>query len=215
MYMKRTKSFVIAVIIILSINMSYEILARAKKSISFLSPKSFYLFIENGYLGINPYNLYNYDNMDWESTFIYGAGFTLLNIHNRYKVNFEFDFINPNFTVYDNGVYNQSINFYNYKINVEYIFGRRRFSTFSGIGISNIKYLGNTKKYNHSFTTVLFESGLKFFISKHICLRGEIKIFSNPDTSYYYDFDYDYFDYDIQDVPPVALAFALGLEFKF
>ncbi len=181
------------------------------KSVSVLSPKSLYIYVEGSSIGINPYEPYDYDRIKWKSAMIYGTGFTLLNFHNRYKINFEFDFSNPNYSAYDdNRYYNQKINIYNYKLNFEYLFKRGKLSFFGGIGVSNIRYQENDIYYAHSITVMLVECGLKIAITKNVFLRAELKHIFDPSDS-----DFGYYDYYYDEDYPIASAFAVGLELKF
>ncbi len=181
------------------------------KSVSFFSPKSLYVYIEGSTVGINPYEPYDYDRLEWKSAMIYGTGFTLLNFHNKYKLNFEFDFSNPNYSAYDkNRHYKQKINIYNYKLNFEYLFRSRKFSFFAGIGVSNIRYQENDIYYAHSLSVMLMEFGLKVAITKNIFLRTELKHLFDPDDS-----NFGYYDYYYDEDYPIASTFAVGVELKF
>ncbi len=205
------KAILMFIIMVMVIGVSFP----ETKSVSFFSPGSFYIYIEGGTIGINPYEPYEYGGKEWGTTMIFGAGYTLLNIHNRYKLNFEFDFSNPKYSVFsDYEYFDQRISFANYKLDFEYLFRNGRVSLFSGIGVSNIKYLENEFYHEYSITVMLVEAGLKVALSKNLFLRGEFKFFLDPEenTIDYYD-DY-YFDFD-DDSSPIASVFAIGLELKF
>lgn len=204
MNLRKIKMLILVIILFFGIttNRGFAI----KKKARFLSPKSFYIYVEGGYFCINPADPFMYNNYDWEDTFFYGAGFTLLNLYNRYKISIEFDFTDIDYDIYSNeGFFNQDISVYNLKLNFEYFFKNEKFSIFSGIGRSNITYHANDKiTYKIKMDSIIFEFGIKYLFSNHIALRGELKLFSYTDD-YTFCINKDY---------PMASAFSLGFEFK-
>ena len=201
--MKRTILIIVIIMLLQSVSFTKV------KSVSFFSLKSLYVYLESGTIGINPYEPYEYGGKDWEHSMIYGAGFTLLNLHNRYKLNFEFDFAKPDYSVYyENEFFKQDISFYNYKLNFEYMLRRGKISFFAGIGVSHIRYLESTLFYEDSYTVMLVETGIKFALSKKLYLRGEFKYFADPEDDIFDDYYYD-------DSHPIGGSLAVGLELKF
>jgi len=199
------KAIVFFTVFLLLFGLGNSIFAKVK-SISFFSPKSMYFYFESSYYGINPYDPYSLGNYELRYTNIYGVGYTILNMYDKYKISFEFDYASPHYNrlIDDLGLYDQQVDFYNYKISFEYLFRNSRFSLFSGMGASHIVFRENSIFYQYDIDTYVFELGVKYFFSKHLAIRSEYKVFSYSKRYYdYYDDDY-----------PMASAFALGLELK-
>ncbi len=198
---------------------------RGNDGVSFFSKGSFYLYLEGGFLTINPNEAIEYWDAETDISLVYGAGLTLLNFHDRYKLNFEFDFASPAMNAGYNGYsYKQTINFFNYLVNFEYLFPSRKVSLFAGIGMSTIKYLENDFIYDYSTSVLLLQTGFKFAITRNLLLRAEFKYFGESfdydDYYYVYDDYYDYYDFDVgvrvlfDDYNKIATAFSVGLEWK-
>ncbi len=198
---------IILTIMVLAMFISITI-AKEKKP-GFFSTKNLYFFLEGGSIGINPTNPYDYDSLERTFSPIYGVGFTLLKLSDSGRMNFEFDFINPSYSVsLYHEPYKQKISFYSYKLNLEYILKNKKFTFFCSIGLTNIKYKENEYFYSNSLATLLIDFGVKAAILKNLFIRGEIKFLLEPDENYNYYNSYN------NKSDPISNIFAIGLEFR-
>ncbi len=201
------KKIILTTIVALAILVSM-VHAKEEKH-GFFSTKNLYFFLEAGSIGINPQNPYDYDLAERAFSPIYGVGFTLLNLSDVGRVNFEFDFANPKYSPEDYiESYEQKINFYTYKLNIEYVF-KKSFSFFCSIGLTNIHYCENAYFRSNSLPTMLVDVGGKIGITKNIFIRGEIRVLLEPDKNNNY-----YNSYYTDQSRSIGNIFAMGLEFK-
>ena len=185
-----------------------------RKNISFLSPQSFYLYTMASNVDINPYNAYEFGESESKFSMVYGLGYNIVNFYNRYKINFEFDFISPAYEVLSDNIWDtQKINFFNFKLSFQYVLPRNQVSFFAGLGVGSINFLENTIFYSESVTSTILQLGTKIRFSKNLSLRAEFNHFLDPGDSYT-DYWGDIYDYD-DDSIPIASIFAIGLELNF
>lgn len=185
-----------------------------RKNVSFLSPQSFYLYTMASNVDINPYNAYEFGGSESKFSMVYGFGYNIVNFYNRYKINFEFDFISPAYEVFSDNIRDtQKINFFNFKLSFQYILPRNQVSFFTGLGVGSINFLENTIFYSERVTSMILQLGAKIRFSKNLSLRAEFNHFLDPGDSYT-DYWGDIYDYD-DDSIPIASIFAIGLELNF
>ena len=203
----------ILIIFLLCILLGFSFGER-RKNITFLSPKSFYLYTMASNVNINPYNAYEFGGNESKFSMVYGFGYNLVNFYNHYKINFEFDFISPAYKIFSDNIKDtQKINFLNFKLSFQYVLPRDQVSFFVGMGVGSIHFLENSIFYSESVTSMTLQLGTKIRFSKNLSLRAEFNHFLDPGDSYtdYWGDTYYYEDDSI----PIASIFSIGLELNF
>jgi len=203
----------ILIIFLITILLGFSF-GEKRKNISFLSPQSFYLYTMASNVDINPYNAYEFVGSESKFSMVYGFGYNIVNFYNHYKINFEFDFINPAYKVFSDDIWDtQKINFFNFKLSFQYVLPRNQVSFFVGLGVGIINFLENTIFYSESVTSTILQLGAKIRFSKNLSMRAEFNHFLDPGDSYT-DYWGDTYYYD-DDSIPIASIFAIGLELNF
>ncbi len=194
--------------------------------VTYFSSRSLYFYVMGSYHVFDPPGENFYElGPDSAGTFapIFGAGYRLVNIGERFFLNLEVDYA-PG--IYDFGAYarDQEIRAWTILLDAEWNFKRRSpfFVTFGiGIGIFDMRNLGYTDDYGEYIPTgndteagVTVKFGLKLPISNNFTLRTEFRWNGKSYGDYcYWDDWYDYCGDTETDF--LSSAICLGLEFHF
>jgi hypothetical protein len=203
-------------IIILTLIFAGSTFAEKKKKggFRFLSPGDIYFYTMGTVVNINPYDVYESYGREREFSLLVGAGFPMFIFYDRYKLNFEFDFVKPSYDILADDIMDtQSVQFLNFTLNFEYLLRNKKVSFYGGLGLTSIKYLENTIFYKETYTAMLIDMGFKVRMTRNISFRGEFRYYVEPGDSEY-DAYYDEY-YSTSDPIGLGTLIGIGLEINF
>ncbi len=205
------------IIFILLIFISVTGFARGNEQgkFSLFSLKNLYFFSMVQWVS-DPLNEYGYNNSS-DFTVLYGAGYNILNYHDKIFLNLEFDYFGTDYRFYYLD-YSGTRRVYSISVDLEYKFRRKsNFVVYGGMGFALIEYPG-MKKNNiiiNSEQALVGKVGIKYRIMRNLRFRTEIRTFwdfYDGGGYYHYDYYYNYYDVFYDDTYSIAFAFTAGVE---
>ncbi|MCK4763814.1 MAG: hypothetical protein KAW12_16550 [Candidatus Aminicenantes bacterium] len=228
--MKKRKKVRRAKVILLILLVSVPLLGQVDDfGISFLSPKSFYVYAMGSWLFNAPTGYYS----RWEgrpgtdSTIapLIGIGYWLVKAGNRFLIGMEFDYTEAEVDIHAAG--GKQIDIYTFMVNVEYRWSARaRFSFYAGFGFSWIDYShGQVVFFNDYFDfsedleyRVPICFGVKYDLTRHLLLRVDLRSYAGGvgGDGYYYSLDdFGSSSYLLSERRLFAGALSVGFEYRF
>jgi len=169
---------------------------------------NFYVYLMGGMFVDVESNLYPATN-SFQSP-IFGAGYTFVNIKDRFLINLEFDFVPGRYDMED--LRNQQIDFYTFMSTIVYRFNRSKISVFSGLGLAGLQHSGLEADF---VFTLAASVGMKIKIKDNLNLRMELRSYWEDAAFYEYEYLLDEYYDPFYDRNCYATVLALGLEYYF
>jgi opacity protein-like surface antigen len=155
---------------------------------------------------------------------MFGAGWRMIAFGNRMFMNLTFDYVPAKFDFpYST---DQKIDMYTLMVDLEGVFFRDTpLSLNLGFGVTFVRFkdLGYWDAWDEwvhvgddTVTGMAIEFGMKYALSKHLFLRGIVRLTGEVYPEYYYDEFYDeYYESDDSDFVRMNTAIGIGVEFHF
>jgi hypothetical protein len=200
--------------------------SQPRSKIRFFSPGSFYIYVMGSYNHFSPSEEHFLElGSDSADAFapVFGLGYWLVNINNRFFISLEGDFSPASYNFGDSAR-DQKINTLTFMLNMEVKTASKKFPVviFGGMGVGvhqlfDLGYVDLLGEYvpigDDTITVMALDLGIKIPISRRFFIRAEYQWNGEVYADYNYDGEYDEWDDTQWDF--LSSSFSLGLEIHF